>query len=186
MKKIFTLLFVTFLFARMIQAQERTTLNVKDLHSGIEKYIKKNYEGYKAVEAYKYDPVLVMTIKKGEATEKLVFDIKGKFQFKATEADRAKVAQQTRTTMSLKDVDSGITKYIKKNYEDYKLTEAFMFEEVYSTKVIKGDATETLVFDKEGKFVKKLTPPVPAAQPKKADSVPVKNDDPKKADTAKK
>lgn len=186
MKKLLTLFLVTFLFNGMIQAQEKTTLNVKDLNSGIEKYIKKNYEGYKAVEAYKYDPVLVMTIKKGEATEKLVFDIKGKFQFKATEADRAKVALQTRTTMSLKDVESDITKYIKKNFEGYKLTEAYIFEEVYTTKIVKGDATETLLFDKEGEFVKKVTAPVPAAPPKKADSVPAKKEDPKKADTTKK
>ena len=146
-------------------------MNVKDLNSGIEKYIKKNYEGYKAVEAYKYDPALVMTIVKGDVTEKLVFDVKGKFQFKATEADKAKVANQTRSTMSLKDVDRGITKYIKKNFEDYKLTEAFMYEEVYSTKIVKGDATETLIFDKDGKFVKKVAPTAASAQPKKADSV---------------
>jgi hypothetical protein len=37
MKKLFALSIVTLLFAGMIQAQEKTTLNVKDLNSGIEK-----------------------------------------------------------------------------------------------------------------------------------------------------
>lgn len=138
------------------------------------------------MEAFEYGPALVMKIQKGEAKESLVFDIKGKFLYKATEADRAKVALQTRSTLSLKDVDSDITKYIKKNFEGYKLTEAYMFEEVYTTKIIKGDATETLLFDKEGKFVKKVTAPVAVAPPKKADSIPAKKDDPKKADTTKK
>lgn len=185
MKKTFTLFFIAFLFSGMIQAQEKTTMNIKDLNSNIQKYIKKNFEGYKAVEAFKYDPALVMKIQKGETTEHLVFDIKGKFMFKATEADRAKVANQTRSTMSLKDVDGGVTKYIKKNFEGYKLNEAYIYDEVYTTKIVKGEATETLIFDKEGKFVKKVASPVPVAQPKKTDSVPVKKEEPKKGDTAK-
>jgi sulfur relay (sulfurtransferase) DsrC/TusE family protein len=165
----------------MITAQEKTTLSTKDLNSGIEKYVKKNFQDYKITEAYSYPLVYVMTIKKNELTEKLIFDADGKFINKATEADKAKVALQTRTTLSLKEVKSDITKYIKKNFADYQFTEAFMYDEVVTTKIVKGAETEKLVFDKEGKFVMKVEPVKPAEQPKKADSVPAKP-----ADTTKK
>jgi DNA replication protein DnaD len=174
MKKAVALYSLVFLFSWMIQAQDKTTMSVKDLNSGIEKYIKKNFEDYKIVEAYHYPLVYLMTIKKGDQTEKLVFDLDGKFQFKATEADKAKVELQTRSTLSLKEVKSDITKYIKKNFDGYNLTEAFMFDEVYTTKITKGAESETLLFDKEGKFVKKVVAPAPAEQPKKPDSVPIK------------
>jgi hypothetical protein len=186
MKKVFTLLFIAFVYSGMISAQEKTTLNVKDLNSNIEKYIKKNYKDYKTVEAFRYDVCFEMKIQKGSETEKLVFDSKGKFLYKKTEADKAKVSLQTRLTMSLNDVESDITKYIKKNYEGFKLTEAFKYDEVYVTKIKKGADTETLLFDKEGTFEMKVVAPVPAEQPKKADSVPPKSGETKKADTTKK
>jgi hypothetical protein len=186
MKKAIALLSIIFLLAGMIQAQERTTMSIKDLNSDIEKYIKKNYEGYKIAEAYHYPLVYVMTIQKGDLTEKLVFDPEGKFQFKATDADKAKFSLQTRSTLSLKEVKSDITKYIKKNFEGYKHTEAFMYDEVFTTKVTKGAESVTLLFDKEGKFVKQVVAAIPAEQPKKTDSVSVKKEEPKKADTTKK
>jgi hypothetical protein len=186
MKKVFTLFIIAFLFSGMIQAQEKTTMSVKDLNSDISKYIKKNYKDYKTMEAFKYELVYVMTIRKGDATDKLVFNREGKFQYKATEADKAKVSFQTRSTMSLKDVESDITKYIKKNYEGYKLTEAFRYDEVYVTKIIKGDDAESLIFDKEGKFEKKVAAPQAAEETKKADSVPPKAGETKNADTTKK
>jgi TusA-related sulfurtransferase len=185
MKKSFTMIIIAFLLSGMIQAQEKTTLSVKDLNSDIEKYVKKNYKDYKIVEAFNYSLVYVMTIKKADATEKLIFDRDGKFLNKATEADKAKVALQTRSTLSLKEVKSDITKYIKKNFEGYNLTEAFMYDEVYTTKITKAAESETLLFDKEGKFVMKVVPPKPVEQPKKADSVAAKPaEQPKKADTA--
>ena len=76
--------------------------------------------------------------------------------------------------MSLKDVESDITKYVKKNYEGYKLTEGFKYDEVYVTKVVKGAENETLLFDKDGKFEMKVAAPKPTEQTKAADSVPVK------------
>ena len=65
MKKAFTLFIMAFLLTGLIQAQEKSTLNVKDLNSSIEKYIKKNYEGYKTVEAFKYGAVYEMKTSKG-------------------------------------------------------------------------------------------------------------------------
>lgn len=186
MKKAVVLSIMIFLLTGMIQAQEKTTMSVKDLNSGIEKYIKKNYEGYKILEAYHYPLVYVMTIQKGDLTEKLVFNSDAKFQFKATEADKAKVSLQTRSTLSLKEVNNDITKYIKKNFEGYKHTEAFMYDEVFTTKITKGAESETLLFDKEGNFIKTVVAPVAAVKPEKADTVPEKTEEVKKADTTKK
>ena len=185
MKKAIVLIIITILFSGISKAQEKTTMNVKDLDSGIEKYVKKNFEGYKITEAFKYEVVFEMKIQKGSETEKLVFDREGEFLYKKTEADKNKVTLQTRSTMALKDVESDITKYIKKNFEDYKLTEAFQYDEVYTTKIMKGAESEILVFDKEGNFVMKAAPK-PVESTKKADSVPAKKEEPKKADTTKK
>lgn len=184
MKKVITLFLLTFLIAGMIQAQEKVTLNLKDLDSGIEKYIKKNFAGYKAVEAFKHSAFFEMKTQKGDAVDWLLFDQKGKFLKKETEADKAKKPLQIRTTIAVKDVDSDITKYIKKS--EYKLTEAYSYEEAFEVKILKGNDAQTLLFDKDGKFQMKVAAAVPAAPAKKADSVPAKKEEPKKADTAKK
>jgi uncharacterized protein YlbG (UPF0298 family) len=185
MKKAIALFIITFLLSGMGNAQEKTTLNIKDLDSGIEKYVKKNFDGYKITEAFKYEVVFQMKIQKGNEAEKLVFDRKGNFLYKMTDADKAKVSLQTRSTMAIKDVESDITKYIKKNFEGYKLTEAYQYDEVYATKIMKGAESEMLVFDKDGKFVMKAAPK-PVESKLKADSVPVKKEEPKKADSVKK
>ena len=101
MKKASKLFMITFWLSGMIFAQEKNTLNVKDLDSGIEKYVKKNFDGDKIVEAYKFDVVFEMKIQKGSETEKLVFDRKGNFLYKMTEEDKSKVTLQTRSTMAL-------------------------------------------------------------------------------------
>jgi hypothetical protein len=186
MKKAVILLILTILSFSMTQAQDKITLNVKDLNPGITKYIKKNYEGYKPVEAYQYDPAFVMIIRKGDVREQLVFDRTGKFLYKATEEDKATISFQTRSTLSLNEVDIGITKYIKKNFEGYKLTEAFKYDEVYTTKIVKGAEAETLLFDKDGKFVMNAQAPKPAEQTKKTDSIPSKKEEPKQVDSTKK
>jgi uncharacterized protein YlbG (UPF0298 family) len=185
MKKAVVLIIITILFSGISKAQEKTTMNVKDLDSGIEKYVKKNFESYKITEAFKYEVVFQVKIEKGSESEKLVFDREGAFLYKMTEADKAKVSLQTRSTMATKDVESGITKYIKKNFEGYKITEAFKYDEVYTTKIMKGADSEMLVFDKDGEFVMKAAPK-PVESTKKADSLPVKKEEIKKTDTTKK
>jgi len=184
MKKVITLFALSYLFLGMIQAQEKITLSLKDLNSGVEKYIKKNFEGYKAVEAFRHSAFYEMKTQKGDAVEWLLFDQKGKFLKKETEADKAKKPLQIRTTMALKDVENDITKYVKKS--EYKLTEAYVYEEAYEVKIMKGNDNQTLLFDKDGKFQMKVVAAAPAAQPKKADTVPAKKEEPKKADTTKK
>jgi hypothetical protein len=184
MKTAIRLFIFSFLFSGMIQAQEKATLNVKDLNSGIEKYIKKNYEGYKAVEAFKHEVHFEMKTQKGDASvEWLLFDKKGKFLKRETGSMKDKMPSQMRTTMATKDVESDITKYIKKS--ECRLTEAYMYDEAYEVKIMKGNDSQSLIFDKEGKFVMKAVAPIPS-ETKKTDSVPTKKEEPQKADTTKK
>jgi hypothetical protein len=174
MKNALALISMIFLLSITAKAQEKTTMNVNDLNSSIEKYIKKNYEGYKITEAFKYALVYKMNVKKADTTVALVFNEKGAFLYKKTEADKSKVSLQTRTTIALEDVESNIPKYIKKNYAGYKLTEAYRYDEVYTTKIVKGADHQTLVFDKDGKFIKKETAGMPdqhTAHEMKTDSI---------------
>jgi len=50
MRLLLSVLLITVLSSGILQAQERTTVNVKDLPSGIEKYLEKNYKGFKTNE----------------------------------------------------------------------------------------------------------------------------------------
>ncbi len=167
--------------------QVKTSIAVKDLNSGIEKYIKKNYEGYKAVEAFQYAPCYEVVLQGTGTTENLIFDAKGKMLAKKTDAI---IPVRTRTSMAVKDVNSDIEKYVKKNYEGYKISEAYMYDLAYSVKITKENSEESLLFDKDGKYVKKIVPPAVVKEPaKKMDTVPakeVKKEEPKKEDTLKK
>jgi hypothetical protein len=174
MKKVFTFFVISFFCVGMMHAQEKTTLSVKDLNSDIEKYIKKNYEGYNITEAFKYEAFYEMKVQKGDAIEWLLFDNKGNFTKKLTETDQAKLPVQLRTTIATKDVSSNITKYIKKS--TYELKESYMYDESYQVKIMKGNEVDNLLFDKEGKFIMKIVPPAPAAQPKTADTAVNKAD----------
>ena len=181
MKTAVTIFIMFFLSCGLLQAQGKVTMNVGDLNSNIEKYVKKNFEDYKIVEAFKYDISYEMKIQKGDLVEWLIFNKDGKFLNKKEEANTENLALQTRTTMALKEINKDITKYIEKYYVDYNVAEAFMYDEIYIVKIIKGTETQTLRFDKEGEFEANVTGPkpaeqtiTPAEQPVKADSVPDK------------
>jgi hypothetical protein len=184
MKRLVFVAGMILLMAGFVQAQVKSSMAVKDLDNSIGKYIKKNYEGFKAVEAFKYVVCYEVVITKGGSSEGLVFDEKGKFLTQKTETI---VPVRTRTTMSLKDLDSGIEKYVKKNHEGYKITEAYKYDIAYSVKIVKGNESDNLLFDKDGQFEKKLAAPVVKETVKKADSIPAKKEkkeEPKKSDTA--
>jgi len=67
-----------------------------------------------------------------------------------------------RTTVVLADLQKTITDNIAKDYVGYTVKEASSVTSngivTYEVVVVKGTTTETLVYDKEGKFVKKLMP----------------------------
>jgi hypothetical protein len=185
MKVKITLFLSVFMISMLAQAQIQKTMSVKDLESGIEKYIKKNYEGYKAVEAYQLEPVFEITIQKGNVMETLIFDHDGKFLKNKKDLDKSIVPIRTRVSMAAKDVSSDITKYVKKNFNDYTITEAFQYDLGYKVKIVKGSDAEYLLFDKDGKFEKKLAAPK-TGEPAKGDTTAVKKEGEKKADTTKK
>jgi len=178
MKKAFTLICTGFLLSGLLVAQEKTTLSLKDLDSGIEKYIKKNYEDYKAVEAFNYGVIFETKALKGDASDWLLFDAKGKFLKQESETERDAMTLQVRTTLAVKDAPGDITSYAKKN--DYKLSECYMYDEAYEVKIMKGNDSQTLLFDKDGNFVKTVIAPTPPEKPATQDSVPAKSEDEKK------
>ena len=69
-----------------------------------------------------------------------------------------------RTTVMVADLQKTITDNIAKDYAGYTIKEATSVtaDKIVTCEVVivKGTATETLVYDKDGKFVKKL-PPTP-------------------------
>jgi hypothetical protein len=70
----------------------------------------------------------------------------------------------TRTVVKVADLQKAITDNIAKDYVGYTIKEATRVTEknivTFEVVVVNGTATEVLVYDKEGIFVKKL-PPVP-------------------------
>ncbi len=68
-----------------------------------------------------------------------------------------------RTAVMVGDLQKAITDNIAKDYAGYTIKEATSVTVnnvvTYEVVIEKGNTTETLVYDKEGKFVKKLPPP---------------------------
>lgn len=154
MKKILAFCIGAFLIIGSTYAQEKTTMDAKDLPSSASKYIKKNYKDYTTSEAYQYNPIYAVKIEKADTTNKLAFNDKGKFLYVLTADMETKISTQPNTTMAIKDVQHDITKYVEKNYKDYKIIEADQYETVYSAKVVKGSEEVVLIFNEKGEFLK--------------------------------
>ena len=190
MKTTISFLIAICLWIGLAQAQDKTTLSVKDLNSNIEKYIKKNYKDFKTVGAFKHDAYYEMLVKKGDVGEMLIFDANGKFIKKKDLPEKEAMPLQSKSTMALKDVNSDITKYIKKNYEGYKITEAYLFDVAYTANIAKASEHKTLLFDNNGGFIKEIPQedaPVAKEKAVKADTIkPEGAKEAEKADTTKK
>ena len=69
-------------------------------------------------------------------------------------------AKSTRTTVKVAELQKAITDNIAKDYVGYTIKEATSITEkntvTYDVVIVKGTSTETLVYDKDGTFVKKL------------------------------
>jgi predicted Holliday junction resolvase-like endonuclease len=69
-------------------------------------------------------------------------------------------AKSTRTTVKVAELQKTITDNIAKDYEGYTIKEATSITAnntvTYDVVIVKGTTTETLVYDKDGTFVKKL------------------------------
>ena len=69
-------------------------------------------------------------------------------------------AKSTRTTVKVSDLQKAITDNIAKNYVGFTIKEATSVTSknaiTYDVVIVKGTTTETLVYDKNGRFVKKI------------------------------
>lgn len=83
------------------------------------------------------------------------------------QATKTTVTKDKVTTATLKtaDLQKDITDNIAKDFVGYTVKEATSVTAnsivTYEVVIVKGTATETLVYDKNGVFVKKLPPPAP-------------------------
>jgi hypothetical protein len=71
------------------------------------------------------------------------------------------VVNAQRTTVKVTDLPKGITEYVTKDFAGFTVKDATKIvtnnEVTYETVVAKGMTQETLLFDKDGKFIKKVT-----------------------------
>ena len=92
------------------------------------------------------------------------------------------VNAQTRVTVKVADLPKAITENIAKDYSGFTIKGATKVTTnnvvTYDVVIVKGTMTETLVYDKDGKFVKKITQT--AGAPAKKEVVPAPNKNPKK------
>jgi len=76
-------------------------------------------------------------------------------------------AQITKVQVKPADLPKAITDNIAKNYVGYAIKEATKITEnkvvSYDVMIHKGTAMETLVYDKDGKFLRKMAPPATTA-----------------------
>lgn len=83
---------------------------------------------------------------------------------------------QTRTVVKTADLPKALTEVVAKDYAGFTIKEATKVVTnnvaTYEVVVVKGTTTDTLLFDKDGKFVKKLT--VKTGTTEKKDNPPAK------------
>ncbi|MGA2407816.1 MAG: hypothetical protein ABSF81_13860 [Bacteroidales bacterium] len=79
-------------------------------------------------------------------------------------------AKATRTTVQVADLQKAITDTIAKDWVGFTIKEATSVTAnnmvTYEVVIVKGTTTETLVFDKDGKFIKKLAQKVGTTEKK--------------------
>jgi hypothetical protein len=89
---------------------------------------------------------------------------------------------QTRTTVKATDLPKALTESLTKDHAGFTVKEAtkVVTNNVanYEVVIVKGTATETLLFDKDGKFVKKVV--AKTGTPEKKETTPVKPNPPVK------
>jgi curli biogenesis system outer membrane secretion channel CsgG len=80
-------------------------------------------------------------------------------------------AKPTVTVVKLADLPKAITDNVAKDYVGFTIKDATCTNTnnvvTYDVVIVKGTTTETLVYDKDGKFIKKVTQKVAPAPTKK-------------------
>jgi hypothetical protein len=71
-------------------------------------------------------------------------------------------AKSSKVSVKVTELQKSITDNVAKDFPGFTIKEAFSVTKgtvvTYEVVITKGTVTETLVYDKEGKFVKKLAP----------------------------
>ncbi len=87
----------------------------------------------------------------------------------AQPAKAAPAPQTTKTVIKVADLQKAITDNIAKDYAGFTIKEAKSITTnnvvTYDVVIVKGTTTETLVYDKDGKFVKKMAKKVGTTKP---------------------
>jgi hypothetical protein len=80
-----------------------------------------------------------------------------------TQATKKTQVKPTVTVVKIADLPQAIKDNVAKDYAGFTIKEATSTNTndvlTYDVVIVKGTTTETLVYDKDGKFVKKLPPP---------------------------
>ncbi len=89
---------------------------------------------------------------------------------------------QTKTVVKTADLPKAITENVAKDYQGFMIHQATKVVTnnvtTYDVVIAKGQTTETLVYDKDGKFIKKVTEK--AGTMEKKDTPPAKQNPPAK------
>jgi hypothetical protein len=88
-------------------------------------------------------------------------------------------AQITKTPVKVSDLPKAINENIAKNYTGFTIKDATKVTEnnvvSYDVMINKGTTSETLVYDKDGKFLRKMNPmPQASAKPHDKPAAPAK------------
>ncbi|HVN57241.1 MAG TPA: hypothetical protein VMT63_02990 [Bacteroidales bacterium] len=87
---------------------------------------------------------------------------------------------QTRTVVKTADLPKALTENVAKDYAGFTIKEATKVVTnnvvTFEVVVVKGTTTDTLVYDKDGKFVKKVT--AKTGTPEKKDNPPATKQNP--------
>lgn len=83
-------------------------------------------------------------------------------------------AQMSHTKVKPADLPKAITENVTKDYSGYMIKDATKVTDnktiTYDVKITKGNTSETLVYDKDGKFLRKMTTPPTASTSQKKSS----------------
>lgn len=92
---------------------------------------------------------------------------------------------QTKTEIDVKDLPKSISEFVSKSMTGFSIDKAFKVVEkgtqLYNVIVKKGDVSNTLVFDKDGNFIKKSEAEIKKGTLKKTDAVKIQTTTPSKS-----
>jgi hypothetical protein len=157
MKKII-LVFLVSIFVTFVYGQTKTEVKTTDLKKEITSNIAKDYAGFKIDKAFKVDNAGVINYQVNISQERakitLIYDKDGKFL--------NKIVPPRRSVVKNEDLKKDIKDNIAKDYKGYTISKAIQSDDngvvTYHISILKDNERVNLVYDKDGKFLKKIEP----------------------------